>query len=220
MALQIGLGLDGKLRVRIQKTDGTCVYADGMSRLPSGVFVAVFSRWFTVLKELEEMINSPRISEGDLQKFFEAYPELLTADEYDRIVPQARIMREDGDSDWVADFVLHPFDQTKFCKILELKVPRILTSRTPKTGHARFYTNLLDAIRQLRDYGKAFHSPATRRTFREKYKIDVFLPDLHLVVGRKWDLMHMKAMHELQRDNVISIDDWDTLLARLRRQFI
>jgi acyl carrier protein len=209
---------DGRVHVGLQTTDGTWIYADGTSFLPAGIYLTVFSKWGDVLKELEEMINSPSVAEQDLQIFFEKYPELLKCDEYDVIIPQARIITEE-EVTWRADFVLHPFDQNSFCKVLELKLPQASTARQPSHGHLRVYNELLLAINQLKDYGEAFHSTDTRQRFKEAYKINVFKPDLQLIAGRKWDMLHMRNMLEVQRRNGVRVDNWDTCLEKLRRQF-
>ena len=146
----------------------------------------------------------------------------MKGDEYDLIIPQARIVREDRDGinkEWKADFVLHPFDQTNFCKVLELKLPEVRLVRPEKGGHPQFYITLLNAIRQLQDYARAFHSTVTRDRFKDQYKIDVYEPDMQLIVGRKWDIDHINKMLETQRINMVSIDDWDTAIARMRRKF-
>lgn len=209
---------DGHVEIGLQQTDGTWVYADGTSHIPSGVYLTVFSKWSDVLKELEEMINSPAMKEMDLQRFFERYPELLRGDKYDLMIPQARIVPQESGA-WRADFLLHPFDQTAFCKVLELKVPKLRTTRPPYAGHSRFYADLLGAINQLRDYGAAFHDGETRRRFKEMYGIDVFQPDLQLIAGRKWDKEQMETMLEIQRRNMVRITDWDSHLEALRRKF-
>jgi acyl carrier protein len=209
---------DGRIEVGLQQTDGTWIYADGTSRLPSGLYLTVFSRWESVLKELEEMVNSPAITESELQHFFERYPDLLKGDEYDVMIPQARIVPVDA-SEWKADFVLHPFDQTAFSKVLELKMPRLRTAREPKSQHSRFYADLFAAINQLRDYGAAFHDRGTRARFKEMYGIEVYRPDLQLITGRKWDKEYMERMLELQRRNDVRITDWDSHLEALRRKF-
>jgi acyl carrier protein len=209
---------DGRVQVGLQTSDGTWLYADGTSFLPAGIYLTVFSKWGEVLKELEEMINSPSVTERDLQLFFEKYPELLKCDEYNVVIPQARIINDEHEA-WRADFVLQPFDQNGFCKVLELKLPEAATIREPKHGHLRIYSELLSAINQLKDYGEAFHSPYTRKRFRDVYNVDVFSPDLQLIAGRRWDAVHLRNMQEVQRRNGVKVDDWDTCLEKLRRQF-
>jgi len=209
---------DGKVQVGLQTSDGSWLYADGTSFLPAGIYLTVFSKWGDVLKELEEMINSASVCERDLQLFFEKYPELLKCDEYNVVIPQARIMPDDRIA-WRADFVLQPFDQNGFCKVLELKLPEAATIRTPSHGHLRIYSELLSAINQLRDYGEAFHNPLTRERFKDAYNIDVFRPDLQLIAGRRWDAIHIRNMQEVQRRNGVKVEDWDSCLEKLRRQF-
>lgn len=211
---------DGRIQVGMQKTDGNWVFADGTSLLPSGVYLTVFNKWAEILKELEELVNSPHVKEADLQHFFEQYPDLLKGDEYDRIIPQARIVPEiDQTRTWRADFVLHPFDQNNFCKILELKPPEVPTFRKASHGHPLFYAELKAAIDQLRDYGEAFHSTVTREKFYETYRTSVFKPDLQLIIGRKWDLIHMQHLLDIQRRSQLVIVDWDTLLEKMKRSF-
>lgn len=211
---------DGRIQVGMQTTDGTWAFADGTSLLPSGVYLTVFNKWGGILKELEELVNSPHTKEADLQHFFEQYPDLLKGDEYDRIIPQARIVPEiDQSRTWRADFVLHPFDQNNFCKILELKPPEVPTFRKASHGHPLFYAELKAAIDQLRDYGEAFHSTVTREKFYETYRTRVFKPDLQLIIGRKWDLIHMQHLLDIQRRSQLAIVDWDTLLDKMKRTF-
>ena len=186
--------------------------------IPAGIYYAVFNKWETILKELEEMINNPNVKENDLQKYFEKYPELLKGDDYDLIIPQATIIGNSNTS-WRADFVLRPFDQINFCKILELKVPQLYTIKKEKSGHVNFYSELNSAIRQLKDYYRAFNNDITKKMFSEKYKTNVFEPDLQLLIGRKWDTQQINHMQSLQRDNNIKINDWDTLIELLKRKF-
>lgn len=87
---------DGRIEVGLQQTDGTWIYADGTSRLPSGLYLTVFSRWEGILRELEEMVNSPSITEDELQHFFEGYPDMLKGDTYDVIIPQAHVVPKDS----------------------------------------------------------------------------------------------------------------------------
>lgn len=209
---------DGYIEVGLQTSDGSWVYADGTEMLPSGIYNTVFNRWSEILKELEEMINSPSVEEDDLQKYFEKYPELLKGDEYDLIIPQATIIGK-KDSPWRADFVLRPFDQVNFCKILELKMPKADSFRKERSSHPVFYKQLHESIRQVKDYYRAFHSEKTRELFKHKYGFEVFEPDLQLIVGRKWDIEHIKYLQEIQKDNGLKITDWDTTLERLKRKF-
>jgi acyl carrier protein len=210
---------NGQIEVGLRGTDGSWIFADGTKQLPAGIYLTVFNRWGGVLKELEAIINDHRAKEADLQRFFESYPELLRGDEYDKVVPQAVVFPDDRKVNWRADFVLHPHDQVNFCKIVELKLPSERVVRPDKSGHNEFYRNLHRAIGQLRDYGGAFRSMATRDRFKEAYGIDVFKPDLQVVIGRKWDVQQITVMLERRRRDVVGIVDWDTMIERLQRKF-
>jgi acyl carrier protein len=217
--LAFRIGEHGKIEVGLRGTDGSWVFADNAKHLPCGIYIVSFNRWSEVLKELEELINSDQVRESDLQVFFENHPELLKGDEYDCVVPQAVIRPDTRKVNWRADFVLHPIDQNKFCKIVELKLPSQPLIKTEKSGHGAFYFGLHAAVQQLKDYGQAFSSENTRERFKQAYGIDVFQPDLQLVVGRRWDVNHITAMLERQRRDVVEIVDWDTALDQLRRKF-
>lgn len=213
---------DGNIQVGMQTTDGKWTFADGTAVLPSGIYVTVFSKWGNVLKELEDLINSPGIKERTFQEFFEEYPDLLQGDEYDIVVPQARIVPDERllhQHPWRADFILSPIDQSAFCKVLEIKVPTVEVIGRVVGGHQRYYSALWAAIDQLRDYGEAFNDAGTRTRFQEMYGLDVYKPDLHLVAGRKWNMRFSQSILELQRREHITLSDWDTHLEYLRRKF-
>lgn len=222
MQIAFRLGEDGKIQVLIRQTDGTWMYADGTQHLPSGIFITAFSKWNGIIRELEELINWPKVEERDLQRFFEKHPDLLKGDEYDVLIPQACIINEKDSgpqNTWKADFVLHPYDESAFCKVVELKTPQLPLVRSENHGHVRFFSELNAALIQLRDYGEAFHSSETRRKFRQRYAINVFRPDLQLIAGRRWDIMHIRSMQELQRRESVAIDSWDSAIEKLRRKF-
>jgi len=213
----------GRLAVGIIGRDGDWTFGDNIGRLPSGLYTVTFGRWAAVLKELETLINDPACNEHMLQSFFENYPELLKAHEYATVIPEAVIQR-DGTANkqkriWEADFVLAPAHQDEFCKILELKSPLLGSARTAQRGHARFYKELHEAIQQLHDYHDAFYSLRTRELFRGKYGLDVYRPDLHLIIGRRWSPDESAAIMTLQKNNFVKISSWDGELERLSRMF-
>jgi hypothetical protein len=207
---------DGKIRVALQRTDGSWTDV-GVSRLPSGIYLAGISPLTDVLAELEELINMSSVSEKDLQEFFERHRYLLQGKDYDVVIPQASIVSDEGDS-WRADFVLHPFDQLSFCKVLEIKPPQLPIQRTDKSGHGRFFSHLVQAIGQVKDYAEAFASPDTRTRFQEKYGIHVYRPEAQIIIGRRKHIKTMRHLLDLQHRNFVQISDWDTYLERLRRQ--
>jgi len=209
---------DGKIEVILKFEDGSWCYADGTTVLPSNICLLTFTRWANILKELEHIINDPKTKEADLQKYFETYPELLAGDDYDVVLPQAIIVNDDN-SIWKSDFVLAPKNQYEFSKVLELKIPQINIVNKPKSGHVTFSAKVWNGIQQIRDYSRAFNNKTVRERFKKEYNVDIFKPDLHLIAGRKWDIRMMDSLRQLQRETQVKIEDWDTVLDRLKRNF-
>lgn len=209
---------DGTIEVSLQFEDGSWTYADGKTLLPSMIYLVTLSKWGNILKQLEDLINDPKTKEEDLQKFFEEYPELIAGDEYDVVIPQATISREDEVS-WRADFILAPINQTEFTKIIELKLPNVPLASKPRSGHISFSSKIWRAICQLKDYGCAFDSKDVRGKFKAKYGIDVYNPDLHLIAGRIWNFQWMDNIRALRKSTPSKIEDWDSVLKRLKRRY-
>lgn len=218
--LRFSLKPDGSLRVLLQKEDGSWTFADGKTVLPSSLCVLTYSRWTSVLKELELLINDPSVKENDLQKFFEEYPELIAADDFDTVISQAAIQPTELAKPWRADFVLTPIDQNEFSEILELKLPQMKLTNKPKSGHITFSAKLYYAIQQLKDYANAFNKDDARNRFFDKYKLDIFEPDLHLIAGREWDIAWTNSIRKMKEDTYVKIENWDELLLRLKKEFV
>lgn len=132
---QVAIGFhNGLLEVTPLRPDGSFVLSDDLYQTAAGIYVFGRSKWEPILRELSGLINKAGLKERELQDFFESYPELLLNDEYCRLIPQATIVKDDH-CHWKADFVLVPYDQLSFAKILELKLPSAPISRSPAAGH-------------------------------------------------------------------------------------
>lgn len=209
---------DGKIEVLCEQSDGTWLLSDGTLELTSGLYVFLQSKWSNILNELERLINKANLKEKELQAFFETYPELILDGEYECLIPQATIINDDNRR-WNPDFVLIPSDQLSFSKILELKLPNEKISLRSRNGHGDFSKKLLKSINQLKDYHQAFESYQTKQRFKEKYKTDVFKPDLQLVFGRENDIHDHIGFLELQRRSNCNVITWDGLHKRFKRRF-
>jgi len=216
--LSFRLRPDISIAVALRLEDGSWTYADGETLLPSMLYVFIVSKWGPILRELEDIINDPKTKEKDLQMFFEEYPELISGDDYDVVVPQAIISRDDSSS-WRADFVLAPVNQNEFCKIVELKLPNVPLVTKPHHGHIDFSSKIWHAIRQLRDYAQAFDDHKVRERFREKYQTDVYKPEMHLIAGRRWNFWWMDNIRQILRSTPVKIEDWPSVLDRLKRRY-
>lgn len=210
---------DRTLKVALHQGDGSWTYADGSAMLPSMLFLVTSSKWQPILKELEVLINDQRVREEDLQRFFERHPRLLAGDDYGVVIPQATITRDDSIS-WRADFILAPINQSEFASVLDLKLPNLQLTHKAKGGHVTFCDKVWHAVCQLRDYGRAFDSRDVRERFKKRYRTDVYKPDLSLIAGRKWDLEWIDNIQELRKTTPVKIEDWNTVLDRLKRKYV
>jgi hypothetical protein len=210
---------NGRIEIIIEKPDGTWILSDGMTQLPTGLYVFSNTKWSIALRELEKLINKPELKEKELQEFFETYPEMIFEDDCDCVIPQATIVKADG-IEWRADFVLVPSDQLSFAKILELKLPSEKIENKRKSGHSNYSQKLYKAIKQLKDYHYAFDSHATREKFNEMYKTDIFKPGLQLVIGRRNSICNTRDFLELQYDHKVQIIDWDSFYEKSKRKFM
>lgn len=215
--LTIGFDANGKLVVKLIDESGH-EYETDLEKFPAGIFFTGFNRYSELIHEFEELINDPNTSEADLQKFLEAYPEFIKENDFKEVFSQA-VIHTDDDIKWKADFFLVPHDQFNFCKILELKLPSEKMGQRSKSGHATFSKKLLNAIQQLKEYADAFQSNHTKQRFKEKYKVEVFYPSLQLIIGRKGDIKIQKDFMRLQKENNVTVSDWDSFLHGIKRKF-
>ncbi len=215
--LTIGFGRDGRLVVKYLDEKGTEFETD-LEKSPAGFYFTGFNKYSETIRIFEELINDPGTKESDLQKFLEEHPEFLKEQEYREVIPQA-VINTDDDINWKADFFLVPHDQLQFCKILELKLPNETIGMKSRSGHMSFSKKLYLAIEQLKDYSKAFHSQRTKEKFKAKYQVDVFHPDLQLIIGRKGDMKLKKEFLSFQKDQGVKVSDWDSYLQSIKRKF-
>ncbi len=215
--LTIAIGSDGKFIVKYYDEAGVA-YEKEIQKNLAGIYVSAFNKYSEIIKEFEDLINDPATKEVDLQKFLEKHPEFLKDINYKEVIPQALITTDDS-IEWKADFVLVPFNQLQFCKILELKLPQSKINQKKKSGHTTFSSKLYKAIQQLKDYSKAFQSKHTKNIFYKRYNVEVFYPDLQLVIGRSGDINFKEEFMNIQNESGVKISDWDTYLDNVKRKF-
>lgn len=209
---------NGEIEILGLVPDGTVFYSDGSIQLENNLFICRQSKWTNIIKEFEYLINNPHCKENDLQSFLEEYPEMIAGDDYEKVIPQPTIISNVG-VNWKADFILQPKDPIDFCKIIELKLPAESIFIKSKSGHSNFSAKLMHSINQLKDYAEAFNNSFSREIFYEKYKTNVFKPDLQLIFGKRINNKRNKEFLELQRRSNVEISDWDTLLQKLKRKY-
>ncbi len=214
--LSIKINQNEKFEIGVRLNNGDWIFAENNIKLTNGVYTLKFNTWSTIIKEFEELINTPNIPEHEIQTFLEKYPELLKGSEYECLIPQAQIKNED--QLWYTDFILHPFSEMDASKIIEIKKPGIKMFRDNKSGHQRLYVDFINAIKQLKDYYIAFENEKVRNNFKDKYGKEIYKPTLQLTIGRKWDIPNLKEILDLQSENRnMKILTWDEQIDSFRR---
>lgn len=161
------------------------------------------------LSEFEELINKENTKEHEIQKFLEAYPELLQSLGYAQCKSQV-ILNEEGKKDLIPDFIMQRPGNNGF-DILDLKLPTAkITSRTP---YLRISYEITKALAQLRAYKNYFNNPVNTSMFYKKYGLDVLLPELIVVIGRRVDLSSFSDRREIyQQAPGLKIITYDELI--------
>jgi hypothetical protein len=110
------------------------------------------------VEEFESLINRPDVSEPELQSFFESHPHFLSMSQTP--IPHVRFKKRDG-TVLIPDFILKPVaaqQRDSRWDVFELKLPqaKLLAG---KGSRKRLSSQVMKAIRQLRDYKEYFEHP-------------------------------------------------------------
>ncbi len=215
--ISIGINKSGIFKVQLNNSKTEFINSSNFL-YPAGLYAQIHNKWDMIIRELEELINYPKLKEYDLQKFLEKHPELIMENDYDTVIPEATITTNNNEY-WSADFILKPINQFDFCKIIELKRPSLQTYLRDINRHSTFSSKLYKAINQLKDYWEAFCNKYTQEVFSTKYKFNVYKPDLHLIIGRKWDVTDTRIILDFQRRHNLKIETWDDFLCKLKKKY-
>ncbi len=132
------------------------------------------------LLELEDLINSRRTSEDDLQRFFELHQQFLRLWDHREVFPHVYLTRED-DGPLIPDFLLLDRELQKSV-VLDLKLPsaRVVVG---KRNRERFSALVEEARAQLLEYRDWFEDAGHRRSVKERFGIEIYRPRLAVVIG-------------------------------------
>jgi hypothetical protein len=161
----------------------------------------------TVLSEFEELINSQSIREGQIQKFLEAYPEIIESLGYATCKPHV-VLQQPGQKDLIPDFILQRPGNNGF-DILDLKLP---TARVAIANpFLRISHEITKALAQLRAYKNFFNNPSNTSTFYKTYGLDPLTPELIVVIGRSTEVLSFQDRVEISKQagglRIISYDE-------------
>lgn len=161
----------------------------------------------SMLFEFEELINNANVREENIQKFLEAYPEIIESLGYASCKPHV-IMRESGKRDLIPDFILQRPGNNGF-DILDLKLP---TGRIAvKRPFYRISYEITKALAQLRAYRNFFKSSSNTSKFHRTYGLEPLSPELIVVIGRSSELLSFPERKEINKQasglRIISYDE-------------
>lgn len=133
------------------------------------------------LQEFEELINKASIREEELQQFFERHPRFLLGDKYTHLHSKLALIPGDRESP-IPDFFAENIG-SKLADIIELKLPSVELIVGPERRRG-FSAVLTQALNQVREYRNHFDDKSHRRRFQDAYGVEIFRPDICLIVGR------------------------------------
>ncbi|WP_399089563.1 Shedu anti-phage system protein SduA domain-containing protein [Streptomyces sp. BBFR2] len=212
----LGLAMvDGRLRL-------VSLQMDGSVRLPSAPGIAhdllnIVTPSLTALtRELEDLINDPRVREANLQRFFEQNPDFLLNDAYVRAIPQL-VLPLSGGRSLRPDFALTPSNPADLCDLLDLKLPQHqLLAGIDSRIHLS--AKVMDAVGQMRTYRNYFNDERRREAVHATYGLHFFRPRVIVVIGQR-KVVDPIQLREAESDVPgLTLITYDDILERARRR--
>jgi antiviral defense system Shedu protein SduA len=177
---------NGKLIVRPTSRLGTFHMSAGLHAVNEhlGVLTHFKDRFAAVtpdeLLELDDLINNLRVSEIELQRFFEQHPHFFRMWDYREVFPHVYLTREE-DGPLIPDFLLLDRELQK-AMVVDLKLPSAKTV-VFKKNRERFSALIDDARAQLLAYRDWFEDSHNRRKLKERFGMEIYRPRLGVIVG-------------------------------------
>jgi hypothetical protein len=167
------------------------------------------------IAELESLLNSASAREREFQEFFERHPHFLRKFDYREIYPHVTLARSEGSL--IPDFILTDRELQK-AAILDLKLPSPRLIRRHR-NRDRFAACVTEARAQLLRYRDWFRERANRHSLLEKVGIEVYEPQLIVVIGRSFEFEDAFDRMRLRADNPdIEVVTYDDMLSYAKRR--
>jgi hypothetical protein len=131
----------------------------------------------------EALLNRKNASEGDFQKFFEEHSHFLSL--LSTPLPHVQLRDSEGKL-LVPDFILKPVvasQRDSRWEVLDLKRAEV-SLIVGKGSRRRLSKEVMDAVRQLRDYGNYFADPRNTGTIEHALGHRLRKPKLGVLIGR------------------------------------
>jgi hypothetical protein len=178
-----------------------------------------------LIRQLEEILNSPHVSESLIQKFLEEHPDFLfLIGDYEgwksqiSLSPQVLMSYEAKEGER-PDFFLRD-SRTNFWDLLEIKRPDVnLVKGVP---HRRRWSDaFMEGRAQLIEYRHYFDDKTDRQWVKDRYGIDVLCPQLYLLIGRDHSFHNWAEKRVLMdAEKEVKVVTYDDLLHLAYRRWL
>lgn len=208
---------DNKIRLVSLTKDGEYSFLDQGRKYHNILYPSVIEEASLELaiEEFEDLINSPKASENDFQKFLESNPGFILNDEYKTAHPHIILSKENKEK-LIPDFVLEPVNQSEFCDLLELKLPSAQIY-VMKKNREHYSAAISEAAAQLRTYGNFFDEEKNRNNFQQIYPhLKIYKPRMFLIIGRQNNEDAMIKRQIQSEHPQLVLKNFDDLLARMK----
>ena len=130
------------------------------------------------------------------------------------------VLQRDGRGPLIPDFVLEPLNQSKFCDVLELKLPTA-DIFVLKEDRERFSASVFEACAQLRVYKEYFDDPENRRKFKARYKLSAYRPQMMVIIGRRGKVNPFLARNmETELPTGLRLRTYDDVIDRAKARLV
>jgi hypothetical protein len=166
----------------------------------------------------EDLINSKKSREVDLQKFLERHPAFLRLWDFRDVYPQVVLTREQ-DGELIPDFLLvDPALQQ--ATIVDLKLPMKKVAVGAK-DRRHFSQAVEEAIAQLRMYQAWFDDPHNRSNLKERFGLEIYRPRLAVVIGRSSSFAdEMDRQRLVASTPDVQVVTYDDISERAKRRLV
>ncbi len=166
------------------------------------------------IENFEALINNPKVTEGQLQKFFEENPHFLIATRLMQALPHVPLRDKDGKL-FIPDFLLKPivaFQRDSNWEVLDLKLPQLKLLAGP-SNHVRFSQDVMKAINQVKDYKDYFEDSTNAERVGALLGHSLKHPKLGVLIGRMPASGEVEALETAQsREPGVKIVTYDEIL--------
>ena len=220
----VALALFGdKIKIISLMPDGEYKFLDEKRTYHNIVYPSLFEEYTLeiAIEEFEDLINSTKTSENDIQRFLERNPKFLVSDQYVSAHPHINLINKENEI-LIPDFVLQPINQNSFCDLLELKLPTA-KSYVLQKNRERFSASVAEAAAQLRVYSKFFDEKINRSNFQTRYPhLKIYKPKMFVIIGRR-ENKNLMAQQEIMASNPsLILRTYDEILdhIKLKKEFL